>query len=110
MYDLGDALSGNIDRQVCTVRSLILDIDTSDALELSSTRAGVDTLPVAHLAMLQRRRDVHNEDVAASTSAVEDSLLDGIAGRALGGDGCGNDCCAGTSKLCCNKPEALQVL
>ena len=108
--DLRNSLFRHIDGQVGIVRVLIDVVDTSEALDLTSTGPSIETLAVGGLAVLERSRDVDEEEVATSTTALEHMLLGSLSRAFVRSSGSGDDSCTSTSKLTSDVSDSLDVL
>ena len=60
-----DRATGGVDAQVGVGRLLVGRGDAREVRDLAASRLGVEALPVAALALLERGRDVHEEERAA---------------------------------------------
>lgn len=92
MHDLRHVLLRDIHSKVRPLKWLKLLVDARDAADLSLARTRVHALAVAHLAVLERGRDVDTEEVRAGARLLEDRVLDRVA-RGLRVDGWGKDDC-----------------
>lgn len=110
MHDLGNVLLRHIDRELCPLEGLELDVDARDIGDLARTCAGVDTLAVVLLAVREGRRDVDREEVRTRARLRKDRALDGVA-RCLRVDSGGkDDGGTRTGELRSDEREALEVL
>lgn len=104
MNDLGHALSLHVDRELRVRRRLVLPVDTSidagETLDLPTTRLRVGAPPVGLLAVLERRRDVNEEEGSAGgSSGALDDVARGLARAGVRSGRGGDDGGTGAGEL-----------
>lgn len=98
--DLLDGLLGGVDDEVGLRWGLVRVVDAGEALNLATPRLRVDALAVHLLAVLERRSDVDEEEVATATTTVLDDVVTGsLAARLEGRDGSRDDGGTGAGEL-----------
>src|SRR5690606_38116410 len=75
------AASGGVDTDVSVLRLLVGRGDPGELRDLTATRLGVQALAVAALALLDRSRDMHQEERAASGLDHRAHLVAGLGKR-----------------------------
>lgn len=109
VHDLRDVLPRHIHRELWPLELLELLVDAGDATDLALTRTRVYALAVVRLAVLEGRRDVHAEEVAAGTRLVQDRVLDGVPRSLLVCVRRKNDSRACPRELGSDESDALEV-
>ena len=105
MHNRSNILLGAIHNQVRILRHLVRIVHAGETLNLTLAGLLVDASPVSALAVVERSRDVHEEE--------RSRLLNGVAGFLAslleGGDGSGNDSSAGLGQLGSNESDTTNV-
>ena len=108
--DLRNGLPSHIDGQVGILRVLVDVVDTGEALDLTSTGPSIETLAVGSLTVLERGRDVDEEEVSTSTTALEHMLLGSLARAFMRSNGSCDDSCASAGEFTSDVGDSLDVL
>lgn len=108
VYNLRYALLCHVDGEIRLLRGLILVVHTREVLKVALPRPCVHTLAVRRLAVLERGRNVHEEEVARTAILVND-VASHLAPALVRGHRGGDHRRTRARKLGADPRDALQV-
>ena len=109
MRNLSNALLRYIHDEICIIRGLVNVVNTREALDFTATSLGIVAAAIVLLTVLDRRRDMHEEEVVGTTP-LEDRLARKAARMLIRSDGRRNHSSTCARKLTGHKSDTLQVL
>lgn len=93
---------GKVNSEISIRRNLVLVVDSSETLDLSSSGLGVNTSSVSLLAVFERGGDVNEEEVSSSSSTVLNDVRFGeFSGSVVRSDRSSDNGSSGTRELSC---------
>lgn len=105
MHNAAHTLLGEVDNEISLVGSLVRVINTSEALDFTTTGSIVDAALVGLLAVLEGSGNVHQEEGAS----LGDGVARELAGLLVRSNGGGDDSGTGTGQLGGHEGNALDV-
>lgn len=75
VHDGRYTLHRHVHNQICFLWHLILGVNTNETPYLSATRLGINAFAVSTLTMLERRRNMNQEEVPSCTAILKNSIL-----------------------------------
>jgi len=108
--NLWDIELREVDSQIRIFGNFEIFVHPRQAADDPIAGLSIHATPVSSLAVLNRSRDVDEEEVAARTRFVRDCLADCLSACFVRGRGCRDNCCASPRELGRNKRYLLQVI
>jgi hypothetical protein len=108
--NLWDAVLGEVDSQIRIFRNLEIFVHPRQAFEGALPRLSIHSTPIGFLAILNRGCHMDEEEIAARTCLMRDSLAYGQPSCLMRRNRCRNHRRAGASELRRDKPYPLQEI
>ena len=110
MDDLWNAVLGEVDSQIRIFWNFEIFVHPRQAFEDALSRLSIHSTSISLLAILNRGRHMDEEEIAARTCLMRDSLAYGLPACFVRRNRCCDHRRAGARKLRCDKPYPLQVI
>lgn len=110
MDNLWNAVLGEVDSQIRILWNFEIFAHPRQAIEDALPRLRIHSTPISFLAILNRSRHMDEEEIAARTCLVRDSLAYGLPACIVRRNRCCDHRRAGTRELRRDKPYPLQVI
>ena len=110
MDNLWNTVLGEVDSQIRIFWNFEIFVHPRQAFEDAVPRLSIHPTPIGFLAILNRGRHMDEEEIAARTCLILDSLAYGLPSCFVRRNRCCDNCRAGARELRRDKPYPLQVI